>query len=223
MQKVRHVIVFALALLLANMALSPSSNAQDTAEATPVAEVEAPLDDSAARLVIGEFHTQLLDIMRRSDELGHDGRAEALYPILNAGMNVKALGVGAVGKRAWGEWSEEQQEQFIESFTRFMYATYAARFNTFNDQQFHLLGTRAGPRGSIIVQTELRHPNNPPTNLTYLMIHRDDRWGIADIFLDGAVSEVAMRRSEYSSVLKAEGFEGLLAAIEENTQNRATP
>jgi ABC-type transporter MlaC component len=38
-------------------------------------------------------------------------------------------------------------------------------------------------------------------------------WLISDIYLDGAVSEVATRRSEFAAILKTEGIDGLIAAL----------
>src|SRR5262249_35245012 len=40
-----------------------------------------------------------------------------------------------------------------------------------------------------------------------------DTWLISDIYLDGAISEVATRRSEFGAILKHEGFDGLIAAL----------
>jgi len=34
-----------------------------------------------------------------------------------------------------------------------------------------------------------------------------------DIYLDGAISEVATRRSEFAAILKNEGIDGLIAAL----------
>jgi phospholipid transport system substrate-binding protein len=38
-------------------------------------------------------------------------------------------------------------------------------------------------------------------------------WLISDIYLDGAISEVATRRSEFAGILKSEGIDGLIAAL----------
>ena len=45
-------------------------------------------------------------------------------------------------------------------------------------------------------------------------MHRaGDGWLIADIYLDSAISEVATRRSEFATILRNEGFDGLIAAL----------
>ena len=36
---------------------------------------------------------------------------------------------------------------------------------------------------------------------------------ISDIYLDSAISEVATRRSEFAAILKKDGIDGLIAAL----------
>jgi MlaC protein len=45
------------------------------------------------------------------------------------------------------------------------------------------------------------------------MRRNGDTWLISDIYLDGAISEVATRRSEFGAILKNEGIDGLIAAL----------
>ena len=40
-----------------------------------------------------------------------------------------------------------------------------------------------------------------------------DNWLISDIYLDGAISEVATRRSEFAAILKTQGIDGLISAL----------
>ena len=45
------------------------------------------------------------------------------------------------------------------------------------------------------------------------MRRNGDAWVISDIYLDSAISEVATRRSEFGAILKSQGVEGLIAAL----------
>jgi len=47
-----------------------------------------------------------------------------------------------------------------------------------------------------------------------MMRLNDDTWRISDVYLDGAISEVATRRAEFSAILKNEGLDGLIAALD---------
>jgi phospholipid transport system substrate-binding protein len=40
-----------------------------------------------------------------------------------------------------------------------------------------------------------------------------EAWLISDVYLDGAISEVATRRSEFAAILRNEGIDGLIAAL----------
>jgi phospholipid transport system substrate-binding protein len=46
-----------------------------------------------------------------------------------------------------------------------------------------------------------------------MMRRNGDTWLISDIYLGGAISEVATRRSEFGAILKNEGIDGLIAAL----------
>jgi ABC-type transporter MlaC component len=47
----------------------------------------------------------------------------------------------------------------------------------------------------------------------YMMRRKGESWLISDIYLDGAISEVATRRSEFSTILRNEGIDSLIAAL----------
>ena len=46
-----------------------------------------------------------------------------------------------------------------------------------------------------------------------MMRRSGESWLISDISLDGAISEVATRRSEFAVILKSDGIDGLIAAL----------
>ena len=48
-------------------------------------------------------------------------------------------------------------------------------------------------------------------------------WRIVDIYLNGTVSELALRRSEYSALIQREGFEALLVKRFKRVHNLAGP
>ena len=53
------------------------------------------------------------------------------------------------------------------------------------------------------------------------MHHKDGEWRIIDVYLNGTVSELALRRSEYSSVLKRDGFEKLIVMVDGKAEELA--
>ena len=63
------------------------------------------------------------------------------------------------------------------------------------------------------MKSQIVKANGEPVKIDYLMRRSGDGWLISDIYVDGAISEVATRRSEFAAILKTEGIDGLIAAL----------
>jgi len=163
--------------------------------------------------VIDALHDALLDVMKRATELGYEGREEKLAPIVPEYFDVPFMARKSVG-RYWKELSEEDQRRFLGTFTRFMIANYAGQFDGYSGQSFETLGEEPARMETVVVKSRLVDPNGDDVELNYRMRQVGEKWKIVDVYLDGTVSELALRRSEFSSIIKREGFEALIAAID---------
>src|SRR5216683_217569 len=68
-------------------------------------------------------------------------------------------------------------------------------------------------RERVMVRSQIVKANGEPVNVDYMMRRNGNAWLISDIYLDGAISEVAIRRSEFAAILKSQGIDGLIAAL----------
>jgi phospholipid transport system substrate-binding protein len=73
-------------------------------------------------------------------------------------------------------------------------------------------GEQPNPAG-IMVRSQIVKANGEPVKVDYMMRRNGDGWLISDIYLDGAISEVATRRSEFAAILRTDGVDGLIAAL----------
>jgi phospholipid transport system substrate-binding protein len=64
-----------------------------------------------------------------------------------------------------------------------------------------------------MVRSRIIKANGEPVQVDYLMHRTGETWLISDIYLDSAISEVATRRSEFAAILKKDGIDGLIAAL----------
>jgi phospholipid transport system substrate-binding protein len=117
----------------------------------------------------------------------------------------------AVGP-SWASLTEAQRQQVTESFGRYISAIYADRFDSYGAQKLEVTGEQLAPSG-VMVKSQIVKTNGEPVKVDYMMRRNGDSWLISDIYLDGAISEVATRRSEFAAVLKKEGIDGLIAAL----------
>ena len=64
-----------------------------------------------------------------------------------------------------------------------------------------------------MVQTRIVKSDGETTTLNYLMRQNQGSWQISDVYLDGTISQLAIQRSEFHSILRRDGIDGLVMAL----------
>jgi phospholipid transport system substrate-binding protein len=167
--------------------------------------------DPAGSRVNG-FYQVLLSTMQQGKQLGLKGRYEKLAPALSKTYDLASMAKTAVGP-SWSEFTPEQQRELVKAFTRMTIATYASRFDDFSGEQLDVVQTADQPNGDKIVKTQIIQSNGKPVALNYLMHKSGAEWKIMDVYLDGAISELATRRSEFGAILKSGGPDALISSL----------
>ncbi len=176
-------------------------------------------DASSARQVVEDFQAQLLDVMKHGKELGYAGRYEKLADAVIRSHDVNKISRIVVGK-AWSKATEEQRKKWVDVFTRLSIASYAHNFKDYSGESFKFESEEKTRRGRVIIHTYFVIPDDKDVKFDYLMAKKGDSWKIINIIANG-VSDLALKRSEYSSILKKEGFDGLIAKIADKIDNYA--
>jgi phospholipid transport system substrate-binding protein len=115
------------------------------------------------------------------------------------------------------------QRQLVAAFTEFSIATYASQFDDFSGEKFEVEPkTAPAPGSDVIVKTKLIQSNGEPVQLDYLLRQEQSDWRIIDVFLSGTISQLAARRSEFTTILREQGAPGLIAVLKERTKALAT-
>lgn len=164
------------------------------------------------REVIGDFNATLLATMKQAKTLGYKGRYDKLAPVIRKTFDLAFMARYSAGSQ-WRKLTGAQQAELVDAFTRVTIATYASRFNGYSGEQFHLLSEEDARRGMKLVRTELEKKDGERIKLTYLLRKTKDDWRTIDIFVKSGISELATKRSEYTSTLKRKGFTGLIAIL----------
>lgn len=170
--------------------------------------------ESAPAGVVNALDAALLDVLRNADALGYQGRFRKLSPVLNQAFDLDFMAEKSIG-RHWKTLAPADRARWRDVFAQFTTATYAANFDRFTGQSFELLGEEPAANDTVMVRTRVIDPGAENIDLTYRLHEVDGRWKIIDVYLKGTVSELAMRRSDYSSVLEREGLDALIASMRE--------
>jgi phospholipid transport system substrate-binding protein len=160
---------------------------------------------------VKSLYDALLSIMKNGRALGPSGRYTQLEPVIRRSFDIPAMARLSVGP-SWNSLSEAQRRQVTESFGRYIAAIYADRFDGYAGQQLQVTGEQPSGAG-VIVKSQIIKANGDPVKVDYLMHRSGEGWLISDIYLDGAISEVATRRSEFAAILRTDGIDGLIAAL----------
>lgn len=176
---------------------------------------EAAPELASARAPIEDLYAVLLDVMKRADELGFQGRYDAIAPTVSESYDLAYMSVLTLGRSSFKQLDEEQRREWAELFRRLTISTFADRFDGFAGEKFEILEVTEGKRATAVVRTRIVPPEDEPVDLNYRLRASSGEWKVFDIFLSGTVSEIALRRSEYSAVLKRDGYQALTAAIQE--------
>jgi len=153
----------------------------------------------------------LLSTMKNGHTLGQSGRFTQLEPVIRRTFDIPSMARLAVGS-SWATLIEAQRQHVTESFGRYISAIYADRFDSYAGQKLQVTGEQPAAAG-VIVRSQIVKANGEAVRVDYMMRRDGDSWLIFDIYLDGAISEVATRRSEFAAILKSQGIDGLIAAL----------
>lgn len=169
-------------------------------------------DPTVAR--VQAFYDALLDTMKQGPQLGIQGRFDKMLPAVHAAYDMPTMMKIACGSN-WSKIPPDKQQALIDAFERMSAAIYADRFTKYSGQKF-VVDPRPVPHNAdMIVKTQLIPADGDPVQLNYLMRGAGDNMKIVDVFLEGAISELATRRSEFSGVLGSDGPDALLAKLKE--------
>ncbi len=157
------------------------------------------------------FYDTLLSTMKNGRTLGQSGRYARLAPVVDRVFDVPFMTRLAVGP-SWETLSPAQQQQMIEAFRHYIAATYANRFDSYSGEQLQVIGQQPY-NAQVMVQTKILKSNGETTTLNYLMHDNRGAWQISDVYLDGSISQLAVQRSDFHSILRQQGVDGLIMAL----------
>lgn len=169
-------------------------------------------DGHSSQAVVEAFQRDLLQVMKEAKTLGFTGRYKRLKPPIEKAFHLPLM-VRVATKPFWEGASKEQRRHLITAFKRMNISTLATLFSGYSGQTFRTRAQKPGPQGTVIVGTELVDPDGSTVELDYVTKQNNGKWLIVDVIVDGGISELAVRKSEYSLTLRQKGIQGLIDTL----------
>ncbi len=168
--------------------------------------------ETDATQVVSRLNAALLDVLKQAEALGYQGRFDRLAPAMSEAFDIDFMAEKSLG-RYWKTLADGDRRRWLDVFREFSVANYAGNFDHYAGQSFVLLGEEPGAADTTVVHTRIAIPGGENVELTYRLHQSDVRWKIVDVYLKGTVSELALRRSDYTSVLERQSFDALLITL----------
>jgi len=172
---------------------------------------------ATARQVVEKFQTELIAVMKNGKQLGYAGRYDKLNDPVSNSHDLTKIARIVVGKE-WEKLSEAQQQKLVDVFIRLSIASYAHNFKDYSGESFVFDSEEETARGGVVVHSRLLIPDDKPVKFDYMLKEKGNSWRIINIIANG-VSDLALKRSEYTTILQREGFDALIAKINEKIDN----
>lgn len=181
--------------------------------------VFAQEESASARQIIDKFQTDLITVMKDGKKLGYSGRYEKLESAVINSHDLPKIARIVVGKE-WEKLNDEQQKKLTDVFSKLSIASYAHNFKEFGGETFTIDSEEETKMGGVVIHSHLDLPDDKPVKFDYMLKEKGASWRIINIIANG-VSDLALKRSEYTAILQRDGFDALIAKINEKIDNYA--
>lgn len=135
-----------------------------------------------------------------------------LAPAVDRAFDLDDILKTSVGPR-WAAMSEADRTALGAVFQKFTVASYVANFDSYNGERFDVLPAMRPAGADQVVQTRIQSMTGEPQKIDYQMRQGPSGWKAVDVLLDGAISRVAVQRSDFRSLLTGPDAEPLIASL----------
>ena len=186
----RHTLSFAVALA-----------------ASAVLPAFAQTDPAAAQ--VESFYDALVAQMKKGGSA--KSRYDMLKPAVEKSFDLSGMTAVAVGPN-WASLPAADQKALTDAFERMTIANYVKNFDSFSGEKF-TVDPAPVPRGAekLIRSKLVSGKDTIPFNYRMRQVNGD--WKVFDIFLNGNISQMAQKRSDFAATFASGGAKGLTTRI----------
>jgi phospholipid transport system substrate-binding protein len=168
--------------------------------------------DSTVVAPIHQLTDGLVQIMKAGRATPFSQRFDMLAPVIDRTFDLTAILKASVGA-TWDALPHDQQATLLKAFRRYTVASYV---NGFDDDNEHFV-INPEPRidgDEQIVRIQIISGSGEEHKLDHVMQRGPAGWRVVDILADGAISRVAVQRSDFRQLMRQGGASALAQSLE---------
>ena len=177
--------------------------------------ISAHADGGAAAAMppVRQLLDGLLQIMKARPGTPFPQRYDMLAPVVDGVFDLDAILRASVGL-SWSSLPPDQQDQLRSAFRRYTTASYVNSFDHFDGQRFTVEPQlRPAGNGKQIVVTRITPRSGDSHEIDCVIRNTPSGWRAVDVLADGAVSRVAVLRSDFRRLLSRGGARALANSL----------
>lgn len=147
----------------------------------------------------------------KDSRLDRESRRAKIRSLIDKRFDFQAMSQLALAIN-WKEATLQERASFVKLFSRLLQDTYMGRIEAYTDERVDYV--REEIEGERAVISTLIVTKNVDIPIRYRMRRRGEEWLVYDVVIE-EVSLIRNYRSTYREIVKKEGFNGLLARMEQ--------
>ena len=162
---------------------------------------------------VNELHESLIKI---SDKTIKSNNLAMIDDVVKNSYDLEKMGKIIIGID-WKRTDTKTQKEFINVFKRFISVNYFRRFYKINKLDFEHQ-TITDIEDKFKLARVILKADNERFKIDYLLGFKNEKWIIFDVLLDGSISEVATKKSDFKKIINEEGVSGLIKNLSVRNQ-----
>jgi phospholipid transport system substrate-binding protein len=164
-----------------------------------------------ARKPVERLNETLIAVMKGGKQMAFQGRYNKLEPVVKGTFEFEAVSQIALGSH-WKKLDTAQKLAFMDKLRDLSVATYAAQFKEYDGETFKFDSSQDIKNERLLLRYNFGSPKENPIKFEYIVGQLNGQWQIINIIVDG-ISDLALKKAQYTSVIDKEGFDSLLNKI----------
>jgi phospholipid transport system substrate-binding protein len=174
------------------------------AENSPTDEIRASVDAIIAIL--------------KNEQLDQAGKRAEIKAVVNKRFDFRAMSQRTLATN-WKKTTDEEKNRFVDLFSQLIENSYVGKLDSYTNEKVNYTGEKVDGRKAVVETVIITTTADVPVD--YRVYRKDDQWLVYDVTIEG-VSLISNYRSSYQTIMKSEGFEGLLAKMQEKIDELAS-
>jgi len=154
----------------------------------------------------------------KNEQLDQAGKRAEIKAVVNKRFDFRAMSQRTLATN-WKKTTDEEKNRFVDMFSQLIENSYVGKLDSYTNEKVNYTGEKVDGRKAVVETVIITTTADVPVD--YRVYRKDDQWLVYDVTIEG-VSLISNYRSSYQTIMKSEGFEGLLAKMQEKIDELAS-